>query len=60
MPTWLLAPLNWRVDDVEIIDFAIAPSGFLTWILARSRLPSSKGEPLSSGVEWLHARFPIR
>jgi hypothetical protein len=36
--------LNWRVDDIGIIGFAIAPFGFFTWIISRSRPPSSKHE----------------
>jgi hypothetical protein len=51
-PEWLATalthhvfpPLNWRVDDVGIIGFAIAPLGFFTWIISRSRLLSSKHE----------------
>jgi hypothetical protein len=36
--------LDWRVDDAGIIGFAIAPFGFLIWIISRSRLPSRKRE----------------
>ena len=51
-PEWLadtlthhvFAPLNWRVDDVGIIGFAIAPFGFFTWIISRSRLTGSRHE----------------
>jgi hypothetical protein len=51
-PEWLpgtlthhvFPPLNWRVDDVGIIGFAIAALGFFTWIISRSRLPSSRRE----------------
>jgi hypothetical protein len=51
-PEWLadtlthhvFAPLNWRVDDVGIIGFAIAPFGFFTWIITRSRLTGSQHE----------------
>jgi len=43
-PAWLpdtlshhaFPPLNWRLDDVGMIGFAIAPLGFLTWYLSRS------------------------
>jgi hypothetical protein len=37
-------PLDWRVDDVGIIGFAIAPFGFFTWIITRSRLSGSRHE----------------
>jgi hypothetical protein len=37
-------PLDWRVDDVGTIGFAIAPFGFFTWIITRSRLPRSRHE----------------
>jgi hypothetical protein len=37
-------PLDWRVDDIGIIGFAIAPLGFFTWIISRSRLPGSRHE----------------
>jgi hypothetical protein len=51
-PIWLadtlshhfFPPLNWRVDDVGLIGFAIAPFGFFTWIITRSRLPGSRHE----------------
>jgi len=29
-------PLNWRLDDVGMVGFAIAPLGFLMWYLSRS------------------------
>jgi hypothetical protein len=55
-PEWLTGtlthhvfpPLDWRVDDIGIIGFAIAPFGFFTWIISRSRFPSSKGQPIIS------------
>jgi hypothetical protein len=51
-PEWLpgtlthhvFPPLDWRVDDVGIFGFAIAPFGFFAWIISRSRLPSGKRE----------------
>jgi hypothetical protein len=49
-PEWLPAtlshhafpPLNWRVDDLGIVGFAIAPIGFLTWYLSRFYLSTSE------------------
>jgi hypothetical protein len=46
-PEWLpstlthhaIPPLDWRVDDIGILGFAIAPFGFFTWIITRSHLP---------------------
>jgi hypothetical protein len=43
-PEWLrdtlthhtIAPLNWRVDDLGIIGFGVAPVGFLIWILSHT------------------------
>jgi hypothetical protein len=51
-PEWLpgtlthhvFPPLDWRVDDVGIMGFAIAPFGFFTWIISRSRLLGSRRE----------------
>ena len=52
-PGWLASPLthhvfypplNMRVDDVGTFGFAIAPFGFFTWIITRSRLPGSRHE----------------
>jgi hypothetical protein len=50
-------PLNMRVDDVGIIGFAIAPLGFFTWIITRSRLLGSRHEEprLSPPSAPLHA-----
>jgi hypothetical protein len=49
-PEWLpdtfahhaFPPLNWRLDDVGMIGFAIAPLGFLMWYLSRAHLLNSK------------------
>jgi hypothetical protein len=60
-PEWLrdtlthhtIPPLNWRVDDLGIIGFGVAPLGFLIWILSHTyvstwRRPSS---PTAGPVE---------
>jgi hypothetical protein len=51
-PRWLsdtlthhvFPPLNWRVDDVGLIGFTIAPFGLFTWIISRSCLSGSRHE----------------
>jgi hypothetical protein len=40
----LFPPLDWRVDDVGIFGFAIAPFGFFTWIISRQGLLGSRHE----------------
>jgi hypothetical protein len=35
-------PLNWRVDDLGMIGFAVAPLGFLMWYLSRTYLSTSE------------------
>jgi hypothetical protein len=56
--------LGWRVDDVGIIGFAIAPLGFFTWIISRSRLLSQEREeprlsPRNAPVEAVGATDPM-
>jgi hypothetical protein len=49
-PEWLgqalshhaFAPLSWRLDDIGIISFAVAPFGLLMWYLSRTFLSSSE------------------
>jgi len=44
-PNWLplplthhkIPPLNWRVDDVGIVSFAVAGFGFFMWLIERKR-----------------------
>jgi hypothetical protein len=57
-------PLNWRVDDVGIIGFAIAPFGFFAWIISRSRLLSQEREeprlsPRNAPVEAVGVTDPM-
>ena len=33
-----IPPFDWRVDDIGIVSFAIAPVGFLMWYLSRASL----------------------
>jgi hypothetical protein len=35
-------PLNWRLDDIGMIGFAVAPLGFLMWYLSRTYLSTSE------------------
>jgi hypothetical protein len=52
-PCWLsdtlshhaFPPLNWRLDDLGMIGFAIAPIGFFIWYLSRLHLSTPEHRP---------------
>jgi len=60
-PEWLtdtlthhpIPPLNWRVDDLGIVGFGVAPLGFLIWILSHTYVSAWRGSssPTAGAVE---------
>lgn len=52
-PEWLpltlthyrIPPLDWRVDDIGILSFAVAAFGFIVWRITKDTKTNSKRKP---------------